>query len=392
MQTIADQPITRGEIRVFEQGDWYADISTSSGERIPDGARVEIVAENLVLSGAIVRGGITDEVGRYQVAGRPEWERPLPARASAAYRSANAVQRAKVLSDLARDVLGGGWESLVVMPPAASLGQHYERPGTSGSVIVRGRDALGLLGVPWHVRADGVTVFGVRPTGDVATAERVLVEYRNDAIGYRVVNCQDAAAFAPGRTFEGEAIGEVVYALSDDDIKMHVWTRAASSAFAEALRTVWRRLFPRQELQGVFSYVTVGPSQSGKHDLRSTRSRHLPDVKLADMWGAAGFAAELAAGTRVLVSFADGDPSSPVLVAVEPGVVPASSTLDAVSSVGIDAVAVNLGTAEAPVIRNGDAVTIATLPGPTPIAAGYIFLGPPYLDPTPTILGTKVRA
>jgi hypothetical protein len=392
MPTIADQPITRGEIRMHEQGDWFADIATNSGERIADGTRVEVVAGNRVFSGAIVRGGITDEVGRYQVAGRPEWDQPLPARATAAYRSANAVLRQTVLVDLARDVLGSGWAALVVMPPAASLGQHYERPGTSGGVIVRGADALNLLGLPWYVREDGLTVFGVRPSGVVTTEERVLVEYRNDAIGYRVVNCEDVAAFAPGLTFEGETIGEVVYSLSADDIKMHVWTRAASSVFSDAVRAVWRRLFPRQELQGVFSYVTVGPSQAGKHELRSTKSRHLPDVKLADMWSAAGFAAELAAGTRVLVSFADGDPSSPVLVAVEPGIAPASSTLDAVSSVGIDAVAVNLGTAEAPVIRNGDAVTIATLPGPTPIAAGYIFLGPPFFDPTPTLLGTKVKA
>jgi hypothetical protein len=392
MPTINDQPITRGEIRLFEQGDWYADISTNSAEQLPNGSRVTIVAETLTLSGAIVRGGITDSVGRYQVAGRPEWEQSLPARTTAAYRSAGAVMRQTVLSDLARDVLGASWASLVVMPPAANLGQHYERTGTSGAVTILGRDALALLGVPWYVRADGLTVFGVRPAGVVATQERVLVEYRNDSIGYRVVNCEDVAAFAPGLTFEGETIGEVVYALSADDIKLHVWTRQASSAFADAVRAVWRRLFPRAELQGVFSYVTVGPSQSGKHDLRSTRSRHLPDVKLADMWSAAGFAAELAAGTRVLISFADGDPSSPVLVAVEPGVAPTSSTLDATSSVGIDAVAVNLGTAEAPVIRNGDAVTIATLPGPTPIAAGYIFLGPPYFDPTPTGLGTKVKA
>jgi hypothetical protein len=339
MPTINDQPITRGEIRLFEEGDWFADVATNSGERIPSGTRVTIVAETLTLSGAVVRGGITDEVGRYQVAGRPEWEQVLPARPSAAYRSASNVLRQTVLADLARDALGANWSSLVVMPPAANLGSHYERPGTSGSVVVRGRDALNLLGVPWHVRGDGITVFAARPSGDVATEERILVEYRNDAIGYRVVNCEDPGAFLPGLTFEGETIGEVVFSLSADDIKMHVWTRAASSAFAEAIRAVWRRLFPRAELQGVFSYVTVGGSSSGKHDLRSAKSRHLPDVKLCDSWGAAGVSADLAPGTRVLLAFADGDPSSPVVVAVEPrggaGHVPVRAYHEATTSINM---------------------------------------------------------
>ena len=79
MHTLENQPITRGEVRLFEQGDWFADVATNSGELIPDGTRVSLVAETLTLSGAIVRGGITDAVGRYQVAGRPEWGQPIVA-------------------------------------------------------------------------------------------------------------------------------------------------------------------------------------------------------------------------------------------------------------------------------------------------------------------------
>jgi hypothetical protein len=342
MPTINDQPITRGEIRLFEQGDWFADVATNSGERIPNGTRVTIVAETLTLSGAIVRGDITESVGRYQVAGRPEWDTRIVPRA---YGSAGAVLLKTVLGDIARDALGASWASLVVMPPAASLDRQYERRGTRGDVQVTAADALNLLGVPWYVRADGITVFAARPTGTVTTEERVLLEYRNDAIGYRVVNCEDPAAFAPGLTFDGETIGEVVLALTGDDIKLHVWTRAASTSFGEAILRWVRRLMPRVELQGVFSYVTVGGSSSGRHDLRSTKSRHLPDVKLADSWGAAGVSAELAPGTRVLLAFADGDPSSPVVVAVEPrggaGHVPVRAYHEATTS--IDMVTDSLG-------------------------------------------------
>lgn len=379
MPTIANQTITRGSIRLFEQGDWFADLATTSGERIPDGTRVDVVvADGFTLSGAIVRGGITDAVGRYQVAGRPEWGQPLPARANAAYRSANAVLRKTVLSDLARDVLGASWAGLVEMPPAADLGQHYERAGTFGDVVVHGRDALEAMALPWYVRNDGVTVFAARPTGNVTTAERVLVEYRNDAIGYRVVNCEDPGAFAPGLTFEGETIGEVVLAFTGPDILIHVWTRAASNAFAEAIRTVWRRLFPREELKGHYTYVTKGPAESGKHHLVSLRSRHLPDVKLADSWSIAGHAANLAPGTKVLVTFADADPSSPVIVAVEPGAVPVSSSFEATATFSADGASVELGAGLLPVVRYGDTVAIAGA-GP---AAGIISFTPaaPPLD------------
>lgn len=384
MATLAGQGITRGEIRVFERGDWFADIATNSGELIPDGQRVEIVAENVTLSGAIVRGGITEAVGRYQVAGRPEWGKPLPARKSAAYRSAGGVQRRMVLSDIAREVLGPQWASLVVMPPEAVLGQHYERRGSLGDVVITGRDALELLGVPWYVRADGVTVFGDRPAGDVTTAETIRVTYENAAIGYRLIACEDPAAFQPGKTHLGEVIGELTYQLTSEDLAIHTWSRAASSSFGDAIRSVWRRLFPRVELQGVFSYSTVGPSQSGRHVLRSTRSRDLPDVDLCDSWGAAGLTSHLAAGTRALVAFADGDPSSPVLVAVEPGATPVSSALLATTTLSADAAAVHLGEALAPVVRYGDTVAIAGA-GP---AAGILSFTPA----GPMLLPSRVKA
>lgn len=351
MPTIADQPIARADIRVFEQGDWFAEVLTTSEDLLTVGTRVDIVAETILLSGAIVRGNVTPGaegfVGRYQVAGRPEWDKPLKPRA---YNSAGSVLLKTVVSDLARETLGNAWPSLVVMPPAANLDRHYERSGTFGDVELAARDALERLGLPWYVRADGVTVFAARPSGDVSTTETIRIEYRNDAIGYRVVNCEDPGALVPGLSFDGEVIGEVVYSITSDDIRVHTWARSASNAWLDALRTGWRRLFPRGELQGLCTYITVGPSQNGKHDLRSLKSRHLPDVKLAETWGGAGIAHMLSAGTRVLLAFADGDPSTPVLVAVDPSALPDATIINASTSLGINADLVNLGGATSYVV------------------------------------------
>jgi hypothetical protein len=367
MPTIGGQVITYGDIRMQEQGDWFGDVRTNSGERIADGTRVDIVIENLTLSGAIVRGNITENVGRYQVAGRPEWGNTIRPRG---YQSAASVLRKTVLSDIARETLGASWANIVQLPAAADLGAHYQRAGSFGDVEILARDALELLGVSWYVNNAGVTVFDTRPTGTVTTSETILVAYRNDAIGYRVVNCEDVAAFVPGLTFESETIGDVTYSITPKDVVMHVWTRAAATASFVWLRTLWRRAFPHVELQGFFSYTTVGPSQGGKYELRSVRSRHLPNIGSADAWSIAGHTSDLVAGTRVLVTFADGDPSQPVIVAIDPSTLPTSSTHEAVASVDIDATLVNLGVASAFVVVNN--LAFSSWIGTVSAAAGVL--------------------
>jgi hypothetical protein len=302
------------------------------------------------------------------------------------------VLRSTVFADIAREALGSSWQSLVVAPLEANLGGRYEQAGTNNGAIVLARDALNSLGLAWYVRNDGITVFGTRPSGNVTTDERILVSSRNDAIGLRYVNCEDVAAFTPGLTFENEVIGELSYLITPEDVSLQVWTRAASNAPLDWLRLAWRRLFPRVELQGLYSYSTAGVSSNYRHSLRSTGSRHLPDINLADAWTIAGHTAALVPGTRVLVAFADGNPATPVIVAVDPSTLPTSSTIEATASIDIDAASVGLGAAEAAVLRSGDAVSVVTLPGPTVITAGLIFRNADLLTPTPTVTPTKVKA
>jgi hypothetical protein len=384
MPTIADQGITTGTVTLYEQGDWFGDVSTNSGERIPDGTRVDLVVENVTLSGAIVRGNISGDVGRYQVAGRPEWSTPIKPRA---YQSSGAVLRSTVFADVAREALGSSWQSLVVAPSEASLGGHLERMGANGNVQVLARDVLGSLGLSWYVRNDGITFFGTRPSGTVTTDERILVSSRNDAIGLRYVNCEDVAAFAPGLAFEDEIIGELSYLITPEDVSLQVWTRAASNAFSDLVRMAWRRLFPRIELQGLYSYSTAGLTSNGKHSLRSTGSRSLPDINLAETWTIAGHTAEFVPGTHVLVAFADGNPAKPVIVAIDPSTLPASSSFD-VAALG----SIEFGAAEAHVLRSGDPVTVVPS-GPAPPIPGNIFLTSEMLPaPILTVIPTKVKA
>lgn len=373
MATINAQGITRGSIRIPEQGDWFGEVFTNSGERIPGGARVTIVAENVTLSGAVVRGGITDAVGRYQVCGRPEWGAPV---APKGYQSQATVLQNTVLSDLCRDIFGASFGGIVELPAQKTLGRHFERFGPTA------RDAVAKMGLPWHVRNDGKTIFSTRQSGTVTTSERVLVSYRNDANGLRVINCEDIAAFVPGLTFEDEVIGEVVYAISDDDIAIHTWPRASSSAFALALRDVFRRVFPRVDLSGTYEYVAKGPRLDGGWDLVPYLRADLPPIGMPTLapfvWTIAGHSAELAPLTHVLVVFADGDPSRPKLVGIDPSALPTGSSLN-VAGLG----ALDLADAAAPVVRIGDNVQIGSTAGPIVFVSG--------LPPNP-LLPSRVRA
>lgn len=351
MSTIDGQNITGGHIRFFEREDWFGELSTDSSERISNGKRIAIEAQGLTLSGAIVRGGISGDVGRYQVAGRPEWDTPLPSKGSYGYSSANSVLLKTVLSGICKDALGANWETLVSLPASVPLNTHYERPGTKAGVVYTGRELLALLGLAWYVRNDGVTVFGERPSGNVALPDDVRVESRNDAIGFRVVNTESPAAFAPGLTFENEVIGELVYVFGGNDLKLHTWTRKGSDPLAALVKLTIRRAFPKLFFQGVHTYQTVGASTNGKHDLRSIGSRWLPDVQLAESWpGIAGVRYELSPGSKVLLAFADSEPAKPVVVAVEPSAVPVEITHDATAKWAANATSVELGAATSAVV------------------------------------------
>jgi hypothetical protein len=398
MPTLDGQTITSGPVHMFEQGDWLADIATNNGARIPDGKRVELVVENVTLSGAIIRGGISGDVGRYLVSGRPEWDKPLPSRARNAYRSTASVLMKNVLADILQDVLGPSWQTVVVMPPASRLGEHYERPGTNGDVTITGRELLALLKLSWYVRNDGVTVFAARESGTVNPKGTPLVSYRNDAIGLRAVMTEDPAAFVPGLTFENEVIGEVVYSIRPEDITTYLWPRKTSNAFADAIKTTLWRMFPKLFFQGVYEYTIAGTASSGRHDLRSVGSRWLPDVTLASFWtGAAGHRVSLPVGTRVGVSFMNSDPSRPVMVCVEPitptetswNHAPIDSQFVATNSIAmtasteaiVNAASVKLGGALAPVVRYGDTVAIVG-GGPAAGIIGFTPAAPPFDTPS----------
>lgn len=431
MATINGQAITRAEIRIPRLGDWWADVSTDSGTAIPVGARVTIALEGFTLSGAVIRGGILGDVGRYQISGRPEWAKEI---APLAHRSDVAVRLVTVVEQLSKAALGPNYAALIVPPADKSLGTYYEREGTDPArqTTIRARDILEALRLPWYVRADGVTVFADRPTGQIPSSLARIHPRSNIALGLRVVGTDHPEAFVPGLTFEGEVISEVIYRIDKDDYDLDVWSEPGW--FAKSMAAIMRRIAPDLWYRGVFAYQVVGPSQPilvddepqwWRHDLRPINAKWLPEVKSADLWpGCAGHSASLSAGDTVLLAFVDADASKPVVVGFEPSkgnhgpgkplvsmhcantfatrgttfdsrshafdVQTDDASIVATGDAAMDGTTVSLGAATAKVIRTGDVINLV-IPGapPTVFFTGVISFTS---TPDPTTPPTKVSA
>lgn len=127
-----------------------------------------------------------------------------------------------------------------------------------------------------------------------------------------------------------------------------------------ALKAIVEALTARLEFHGTYEYRVV--LQDGAFlDLQAVRKAvGLPDLRRVQVWpGVAGAGADVALGSSVLVSFIDGDPGRPFVVAYAadgpPGFVPTTVRLRASSTIV-------LGDGDPPgVAREGDNVAIGQL-------------------------------
>lgn len=140
----------------------------------------------------------------------------------------------------------------------------------------------------------------------------------------------------------------------------------------ESIAQIIRDTFPDLFLRGVFRFV-VHKHEDGKLSVIPDRARWLDDIPLAEIWpGLAGYTAQPAEGSGVLIAFADGDQSRPVVVGFQPlgstGGKPIRSTIDASEEL-------KLCDGAATVLRVGDKITITPGNG-SGVVSGLIALDP----------------
>jgi hypothetical protein len=262
------------------------------------------------------RGGVTslEFVGGYG-----GWRKPPPE--AAGYVNGAGVSLAEAAVKLAAAV----GETLIPNGAAARpLGSH---------LAVAGSDAAGPAGallsqlcalpdgaerVRWHVDPAGVTRLG----GRLPLPEIDATEIGRDDRGRWVAFAEESALFLlPGATFNGREIAELKITAKPDEIRevvTFVGDQPASAA-AKFWKLISDIVRPWLLWRTLYTYRVTRVHASGLPDLVPVTSNVAPKLEAVRAWpGIGGNVTKPKVGAKCLVTFADGNPNAPVIVAWQP--------------------------------------------------------------------------
>lgn len=369
--TLNGKPVARAKLSAPWTGPWFASVVPHDADNIPSG-RVTLTLGSLTLKGTVdpVRTGVFSGQATIAVrAGAGSWGKPVPAKK---YHNDGTLRRGAIASDAGREV----GEALVVDSAADGplTGVDFPREEAAASRVL---EQL-FPAVPWYVGADGITRVGDRPTRDVSAVVQMLELEHTSRRATLALDGDDVGSLLPGGSITDPVrLGPEPYVIHDAEIvvtasalRATAWDRAGRDGIlVGTLRQLMREAEPNRTFLGLYRY-RVYKMSGDRSELQIVKPRTgLPDVlPVSIMPGIAGASFELTPGCVVLVQFADGDPSLPVMTHAakkgDSGFLPLSLTLDATGSVsiGVQATAVNAGNAEAPVLRAGDKVSFIIVP------------------------------
>lgn len=316
---------TRARLQAGAWGIWWADVSLP--EPAPMSGRVALTFADVSAQGFVISGGVTEGTASYRIAGgRGGWGKVLPPKA---YRDDAGVKLGNVVGDAAAEC-GEVLEGV----PATRLGPHYARVAERASLTLNR-----LASRAWRVDFDGVTRFGAPSPGVYAgDASRTRV----DPTGQIIELVTDTVGnLRPGVIVDGSAPAtDVEYSISAKRMTIRVYAaRTLANRRLEAQRLILEALLPSLRYQGMTEYRVV--LQSG--DLVDLQPAHLatgmPELEGVPVRWASGYKVEHLLGSLVLVSFIDGDPSRPCVIAGDspdaPGWMPLTIDIGGPGGLGI---------------------------------------------------------
>jgi hypothetical protein len=371
--TLGGHRVTRARVELPAWGIAHA-FAALDAEVVLEGVQV-LELGGLRLSG-VVRGGPNKGASQYRlVGGRGGWGKPIKPNAWA---NDAGVKLSTVLVDTAR--AAGEVLDASTIPPR-TVGPAFTREGGTGTTAAR---VLELL-VPesWHVGEDGVTRIGRRPrvayTGAGTRGELDL------ARGVLELAADEIATLVPGVVIDELEAFDVVHELDAAKLRTTLYGRGLgeTSRRLAAYRKLVAQLLPDLRFRGVTEYRVV-TQEGDRVNLQPVRvSLGMPSLRRVPMRaGVAGAYAELELGSRVLVTFVNGDPGRPVIVGFEEhgagGFVPER---------------LELGRGRGRVLREGDQVMLQGVqanPSPTGTAAAVVLAVTTNSSTPPVPLGSPL--
>lgn len=305
--TLNSNSILTASVSVPAWGAWYAEVTLDAEVTLAPGAAATLVISDATFVGAVLSGGAWKGRSMYRVVGgRGKWGDNVPKRG---YADDAGVKTADVL----RDAAGDAGENL----EEASL------PGTRiAAAWVReagqARQTLELVAPRgWYIGEDGITRIGARtPTTYNGTAPR---ERTDLARGIIVLASDTIAVLRPGITVDGVVAIDVQHEVSKKGVRTTIYGKGlAESGRLAAMQDLIRALFPRLDYMAPVEYRVE--SLAGKRlMLQPVRaSSGKPDLARVPVRpGISGARCEPDLGSRVLVSFTEGDPARPSVTSFE---------------------------------------------------------------------------
>jgi hypothetical protein len=305
--TLAGHALTNARLHVPAWGVPWAELVLDEEVELSGGA--DLVIADLQLTGTVMSGG-PGPTGRSRfrwVCGTGGWGKTLPAKS---YANDAGVKASSVLFDAARE---SGEEIEDATMPATRLGPAWAREAAPAARVLEQ-----VVPEGWYVERDGVTRIGKRAS--VPLVEGALVLSTDKAFGTVTLQSETIAAILPGVTVSGLEAVDVLHTLEPSSLRTTLWAAGISQTTRRlsALRRLFKQLDPRARFRGTYEYRVV--TQEGERvNLQPIRvSVGMPSLSRVFVRpGVAGARADLTLGSRVLVTFVDGDPSRPIVVGFE---------------------------------------------------------------------------
>lgn len=299
-------------ISVPRVGVWRADLDLDAADASKVSGTIALVLGDVTWTGKATEVGAF--VGRVKVrllAGAAGFGKPTKPRF---YQSIPA-------KTVVTDLLTEGGEKLSNTSDAGKLGTVLpfwtRHAGTVGEGLENVLDELGAI---WRVLPDGTVYVGIEtwPTSepkDVAVETEVASESK-------IVFSSSSPSLLPGTTFRGRKVSRVEHSIDAGKTRTTAWyetgTTGTGDAFRSALDGLVRQATKHIDFFAVRSGKVVAQNANGTLEIKLDDADMPGMSKIPIAYGVPGISAKVKPGAKVHVQWADGSPTKPRAVVIDP--------------------------------------------------------------------------
>ena len=371
--TLNGNRITEARLSIPRGAPRIDDVSLDAEVTIAGGAACTLVVADLTVKCAVLSGGPAAGRSYYRlVAGAGGWGKEIPAKS---YANDLGVKNSTILGDAAA-AAGETLDTSTI--PSGTFAPSFVRIADQACRVLEQ-----LSPSAWYVGEDGKTRIGARPSTTYFERSLDQTSQLDLARGTVTLASDTIAAILPGATIAGLTVVDVEHEIASGALRTKVWGQQSggTSRRLSALRKIVDQLDPDRKFRGTYEFriVTVTGNRLNLQPVRvSTGMPNLSRVFVRP--GVPGVGAQYKLGSRVLVTFIDGDPGRPAVGNFE----------DADGAGFLPDMLQLAGTAGAmPVARLGDQVT-SFLPPTLPVVGTVTVDGTPVLLPGRSRLLTQL--